>query len=69
MKPYSVVQAAEECRRLLAELRDDRLRQIALWKVEGFTNEEIGAKQGCALSTVERKLARIRRLWEKEFTP
>jgi DNA-directed RNA polymerase specialized sigma24 family protein len=68
-EPSLVVQAAEECRRLLAELEDDRLRQIAQWKVEGFTNEVIGAKLGCALSTVERKLSRIRRLWEKELTP
>jgi DNA-directed RNA polymerase specialized sigma24 family protein len=68
-EPLLVVQAAEECRRLLAELGDDQLRQIAQWKVEGFTNEEIAAKQGCALSTVERKLARIRHLWEKELTP
>src|SRR5262249_28060553 len=58
--PSLVVQAAEECRRLLAELGDDQLRHIAQSKVEGFTNEEIGAKQGCALATVGRKLARIR---------
>jgi DNA-directed RNA polymerase specialized sigma24 family protein len=68
-EPAVVVQAAEECRRLLAELEDDKLRQIAQSKVEGFTNEEIGAKLGCALSTVERKLSRIRRQWEKELTP
>lgn len=68
-EPALVVQAAEECRRLLAELEDDQLRQVALWKVEGFTNEEIAAKLGRALATVERKLARIRRLWEKELTP
>jgi DNA-directed RNA polymerase specialized sigma24 family protein len=37
--------------------------------VEGFSNEEIAAKLGRAVPTVERKLARIRRLWEKEFTP
>lgn len=68
-EPSLVVQAAEECRRLLAELEDDQLRQIAQWKVEGFTNEEIGAKLGRAVATVERKLARIRHLWEKELTP
>jgi DNA-directed RNA polymerase specialized sigma24 family protein len=67
-EPSLVVQAAEECRRLLAQLEDEQLRQIAQWKVEGFSNEEIGVKLGCALSTVERKLARIRRLWEKELT-
>jgi DNA-directed RNA polymerase specialized sigma24 family protein len=68
-EPALVVQAAEECRRLLAELEDDQLRQIAQWKVEGFTNEEIGAKLGRAVATVERKLARIHHLWEKELTP
>jgi DNA-directed RNA polymerase specialized sigma24 family protein len=68
-EPSLVVQAAEECRRLLAELGDDQLRQVALWKVEGFSNEEIAAKLGRATSAVERKLARIRRLWEKELSP
>ena len=68
-EPSLVVQAAEECRRLLAQLEDEQLRQIAQWKVEGFTNEEIAAKLGRAVATVERKLARIRQRWEKEFTP
>jgi DNA-directed RNA polymerase specialized sigma24 family protein len=68
-EPEVVVQAVEECRRLLAELGDDQLRQVAQCKVEGFTNEEIAAKQDCALATVERKLGRIRRQWEKELTP
>jgi DNA-directed RNA polymerase specialized sigma24 family protein len=68
-EPAVVVQAAEECRRLLALLEDEQLRQIAQWKVEGFTNEEIAAKLGRAVPTVERKLARIRHLWEKELTP
>jgi DNA-directed RNA polymerase specialized sigma24 family protein len=67
-EPSLVVQAAEECRRLLAELEVDQLRQVAQWKVEGFTNEEIAAKLGRAVATVERKLARIRHLWEKELT-
>jgi RNA polymerase sigma factor (sigma-70 family) len=67
-EPALAVQAAEECRRLLAELGDEQLRQVAQWKVEGFTNEEIAAQLGRAPSTVERKLARIRRLWEKELT-
>jgi DNA-directed RNA polymerase specialized sigma24 family protein len=68
-EPSLVVQAAEECRRLLAQLEDEQLRQIAQWKVEGFTNEEIAAKLGRAVATVERKLDRIRQRWEKEFTP
>jgi DNA-directed RNA polymerase specialized sigma24 family protein len=53
----------------LAELENEQLRQIAQWKVEGFTNEEIAGELGRAVPTVERKLARIRRQWEKELTP
>jgi DNA-directed RNA polymerase specialized sigma24 family protein len=68
-EPAVVVQAAEECRRLPAELTDEQLRQVALWKVEGFTNEEIATKLGRSLPAVERELTRIRRLWENELTP
>jgi DNA-directed RNA polymerase specialized sigma24 family protein len=64
--PALAAQVADECRRLLAGLGDDGLRSIALWKMEGDTNSQIAAKLGCALSTVERRLALIRQLWEKE---
>lgn len=67
--PAFAAEVAEECRLLLAELEDGCLRQIALWKMEGFTNEEIAAKLGRSLPTVERKLARIRRSWLKESKP
>jgi DNA-directed RNA polymerase specialized sigma24 family protein len=59
----------EECRRLLQGLGDDTLRKIALWKLEGKTDREIAADLDCGLRTVERKLERIRRTWEKETTP
>jgi DNA-directed RNA polymerase specialized sigma24 family protein len=62
-------QVVENYERLLGELGDDALRSIAVWKLEGFTNEEIAATLGRAVATVERKLARIRRLWEKELIP
>ena len=38
-------------------------RAIALWKMEGFTTEEIASKLDCTTRTVERKLQLIRRLW------
>jgi RNA polymerase sigma factor (sigma-70 family) len=66
--PEMVAQTAEECRRLLAELGDETLHQVALWKMEGFTNEEVAAQLGRGVATVERKLALIRRRWEKELT-
>ena len=53
---------------MLDRLSDTLLRAIALWKIEGFTTEEIAAKLGCTSRTVERKLQLIRRLWRAEPT-
>jgi RNA polymerase sigma factor (sigma-70 family) len=58
---------ADECRRLLNLLDEPQLRQIALWKVEGYTNAEIAARMDCVPRTVERKLSRIRLLWKHEL--
>jgi DNA-directed RNA polymerase specialized sigma24 family protein len=66
--PRWTYEAAEECQELLDRLSDTLLRAIALWKIEGFTTEEIAAKLGCASRTVERKLQLIRRLWKAEPT-
>jgi hypothetical protein len=63
--PDFIAQAAEECRRRMERLGDDRLRSIAGWKMEGYTNGEIAAKLGCARVAVERRLRLIRRLWEE----
>jgi RNA polymerase sigma factor (sigma-70 family) len=43
------------------------LRQIALWKLDGLTNEQIAASDrlDCAVRTVERKLAGIREIWSR----
>ena len=53
--------------RLLELLDEPELRQIALWKVEGYTNEEIAARLDCVPRTVERKVRRIRLLWNHEL--
>ncbi len=62
--PQAAFQVAEECQQILNRLSDSILRAVALWKIEGFTTEEIAAKLGCTTRTVERKLQLIRRLWE-----
>jgi DNA-directed RNA polymerase specialized sigma24 family protein len=64
--PAFAAQAADECRRLLDGLPDEELRSIALWKMEGYTNEEIAARLSCAAVTVERRLRLIRKLWESD---
>jgi DNA-directed RNA polymerase specialized sigma24 family protein len=64
--PQFAAEVAEECERLLGRLEDAPLRQIALLKMEGHTNDEIAARLDCGLRTVERKLERIRTIWENE---
>jgi RNA polymerase sigma factor (sigma-70 family) len=54
----------EALERRFQMLKDPDLRQIALWKLEGYTNAEIAAQLDCTLRTVERKLERIRGYWE-----
>lgn len=62
--PAEAAVLAEEFERRLAALDPD-LRRIALWKLDGFSNEEIAApdKLNSTCRTVERRLARIRQLW------
>lgn len=57
--------AAEQCERLLERLDDDSLRAVALYKLAGFTNEEIAEEMSCALRTVKRRLAYIRERWSE----
>jgi DNA-directed RNA polymerase specialized sigma24 family protein len=64
--PAFACQVAEECRRLLEQLPDESLRQVALWKMEGYTNTEIAAKLDCIERTVERKLRTIRSIWGRD---
>jgi DNA-directed RNA polymerase specialized sigma24 family protein len=64
--PALAYQVAEQCRRLLDLLPDESLRQVARWKMEGCTNNEIAARLGCMERTVERKVGTIRRIWEQD---
>jgi DNA-directed RNA polymerase specialized sigma24 family protein len=65
--PEVLAIAAEEYRRLMVLLEDDRLRLIAECKLEGYTNEQIGERLGLACRSIERKLQRIRQVWEGEL--
>jgi DNA-directed RNA polymerase specialized sigma24 family protein len=62
--PAFAVQVAEEYQQLLDRLDDDELRRVAVWRMEGHTNEEIAGLLGCAVPTVERRLRMIRKRWE-----
>ncbi len=64
--PEVALMVTENCEQLLAALGDEKLRQVALYKLEGFSNEEIAEKLGCVRRSVERKLERIREKWSQE---
>jgi RNA polymerase sigma factor (sigma-70 family) len=67
--PAFAAQVAEEYQLLLRRLGEHTLEVIAVWKMEGYTNEEIATKLGCTERTVERKLRIIRGRWQKEDLP
>ncbi len=64
--PEFAAEVADNCRHLLQRLGDAELVSVALWKMEGFTTEEIAGKLGYVPRTVERKLRLIREIWAKE---
>ena len=61
--PEFAAMVAEEFDRLLAALDDEDLRRVALWRMEGFTVDEIADRLGCARRTVARRLDLIRKTW------
>jgi DNA-directed RNA polymerase specialized sigma24 family protein len=61
--PEFAAETAEEFQRLLDLLPDQEMRDLAKWKMEGFTNEEIAARLSCVQRSVERRLRLIRILW------
>jgi DNA-directed RNA polymerase specialized sigma24 family protein len=63
--PEIALQLAEEAERLLGTLPSSDLVELALLKMEGYTNEEIAQRWQKAERTVERKLRLIRQFWER----
>lgn len=58
----------EQSTRLLKLLRDDRLRKIAISRIEGYTVPEIAADLAISTRSVERKLQLIRKAWAKDLS-
>ena len=65
--PEFLAMLDEEHERLLGLLRNEQLRSIALWRIEGCTIGEIAERLGIAPRSVERKLSLIRRKWSREL--
>jgi RNA polymerase sigma factor (sigma-70 family) len=67
--PELAAMVTSEFQRLIEQLDDDQLSAVALAKLEGYTNLEIAGQLGKSLSSIERKLRVIRRIWEDELAP
>ena len=61
--PEEAMVLNEALERRLEALENPELRQISLWRLEGYTNREIAERFGCTERAIERKLGRIRSLW------
>jgi RNA polymerase sigma factor (sigma-70 family) len=61
--PAEAAVLKEALERRLAALADPDLREIALWRLEGYTNREIAAQRKCTERSIERRLERIRDKW------
>lgn len=65
-EPQFTAIMSEECLRLLTSLRDDELEQVAKWKLEGLTNDQIAAGLGYSRRTVQRMVQNIRDIWSRD---
>jgi DNA-directed RNA polymerase specialized sigma24 family protein len=64
--PEFAALVADEWRQRLESLPDDSLRQVAILRMEGYTNDEIAERLDYGRRTVARKLELIRRRWLDE---
>src|SRR5262245_20682242 len=63
--PELAAEIAEQCEMLLRQLPSKKLVDVAVLKMEGYTNKEIADKWGKSERTVERKLMLVRNIWSK----
>ena len=66
LDPALAAELAEQFSQLLERLGDPELRSIAVWRMEGYSVEEIAARVGYVGRTVKRKLSLIRTIWEAD---
>ena len=66
--PEFAVEVADELRHLMSQLPDDKLRGMAHYKLEGYTNQEIAEQLTTSLRSVERGLKLVRRIWKRSIT-
>jgi len=67
LQPDVAVMIADSVDHLLEVLGDDELREIAIAKLAGYTNQEIAAALRRSVATIERRLNLIRVRWQQDI--
>ena len=65
--PEMVVMMTESLERLMKHLGDGQLQEIAVGKLEGFSNAELAQRLECSERTIERRLHLIREKCQQEL--
>lgn len=63
--PELVASISETMTMLLDDLDEPELREVAMSRLEGLTNEEIAAKQNRSVRTIERRVTLIADIWKE----
>jgi DNA-directed RNA polymerase specialized sigma24 family protein len=62
--PESASEVAKTCKDLLAVLPNEKLRETALMRMEGYTNKEISEQLKCSVARTKQRVALIKELWQ-----
>lgn len=65
--PEELAQIEEQKMRLFSLLRDGSVRRVAVYRLQGYTNQETASLLGITTRSVERKLRLIRQTWQREL--
>ena len=65
--PDVLASVSDSLRVLIDRLEDPELKEVAMGRLNGLTNEELAAKQSRSVRTIERRLVLIRNVWNEQI--
>lgn len=64
LMPETTEEILNTCQHLLDLLPDEKHRQTAIFRLEGYANQEIARELGCSVARTKQRLQRIREIWK-----
>ena len=65
--PESASRVLKTYEELLPQISDQKTRNTAMLRMEGYTNPEIAEKMKCSVVRVEQRISKIRKVWKREL--